>query len=94
MRKFVRELIQAFFFFHFPPPRSSVSVELSNTSALDHLEIASICGHRKECTHWLPEKEAPGSLSFLPENVPWAAASHRVSELRETKGSISITPPS
>ena len=94
MRKFVRELIQAFFFFHFPPPRSSVSVELSSTSALDHLEIASICGHRKECTHWLPEKEAPGSLSFLPENVPWAAASHRVSELRETKGSISIIPPS
>lgn len=92
MRKFVRERTQAFFFFHVPLPRSSVSVELSSTSALDHLEIASICGHRKECTHWLPEKEAPGSLSFLPENVPWAAASHRVSELRETRGSISITP--
>lgn len=81
-----------FFFSHFPPPRSSVSVELSSTSALDHLEIASICGHRKECTHWLPEKEAPGSLSFLPENVPWAADSHGVFELRETRGNISNTP--
>ena len=90
---FVRERTQAFFFFHFPPPRSSVSVELSSTSALDHLEIASICGHRKECIHWLPEKEAPGSLSFLPENVPWAADSHRVFELRETRGSISNNPP-
>lgn len=37
-------------------------VELSSTSALDNLEIASICGHRKECAHWLPEKEALGSL--------------------------------
>lgn len=81
-----------FSFFHFPPPSSSVSVELSSTSALDNLEIASICGHRKECTHWLPEKEALDSLSFLPENVSQAEESHRVFELKEVRGSISNLP--
>lgn len=66
-------------------------VELSGTSALDNLEIASICGHRKECTHWLPEKEALAA-SLLPENVSRAAESHRVFELREIWGSISKSP--
>lgn len=32
------------------------------------------------------------AASFLPENVPWAADSHGVFELRETRGSISNTP--
>lgn len=81
-----------FFFFHFPPLSSSISVELSSTSALDNLEIASICGHRKECTHWLPEKEALGSLSFLPENVSQAEESHRAFELKELGGSMSNLP--
>lgn len=53
----VRKRGQIFSFFHFPPPSSSASVELSSTSALENLEIASICGHRKERTHWLPEKK-------------------------------------
>lgn len=70
----VRKRTRVFFlFFHFPPLSSFVLVELSDTSALDNLEIASICGHRKECTHWLPEEEALGSLSFLPENGSQAA---------------------
>lgn len=59
---------------------------------MDNLEIASICGHRKACAHWLPEKAAPGSLSSLPAHISQAEESHRVFELKEEVGEH-LPPP-